>query len=56
LNFGGFFSRNAEKQLLGKLHEDQKYLQSLITNPLLNKTYPITPGEEPVLSVTVIKV
>ena len=29
--------RYANKQLLGELHSDQVYLQSLLNNPLLNK-------------------
>lgn len=39
--------RMANKQLLGKLHYDQIYLESLLTNPMLNKKYNI-PGDETV--------
>ncbi len=34
-----YFLRLADKQLLGKLHYDHVYLESLVKNPLLTKKY-----------------
>ena len=36
--------RSANKQLLGKLHTDHQYLESLLKNPLLTKKYRGTEG------------
>ena len=49
------FSRLAERQLLGKLHDDHKYLRNFVNSNLLKKAYAVH-GEDAVPSATHNKV
>ena len=50
-----YFSRLAERQLLGKLHADHIYLRNFVNSNLLKKAYAVH-GEDEVPSSTHTKV